>query len=164
MKIGLEVFSASSRVDLEWGCKLIFDVPYAWIELPSRGRSSMGEIARCPATAIPATLTPSHTSRPGHHALTSHTAKEASKSHAATAIAAFAPYDLARIHNSHNAVASIGNPIACLNRSSQGPGLGSHCKRPGLQASRTYGNAKPNPTAVKIRRDRKSTRLNSSHR
>src|ERR1051325_956714 len=111
----------------------------------------MGEIARCPATAIPATLTPSHTSRPGHHALTSHTAKEASKSHAATAIAAFAPYDLARIHNSHNAAASIRNPIACLTRSSQGPGVGSHCKRPGLQGSRTYGNAKPNPTAVKIR-------------
>ena len=54
--------------------------------------------------------------------------------------------------NSQMPVASIGNPIATLNRSIHGPGLGRKRSHLGFQLNTTYGNARPSATVTKTSR------------
>src|SRR5438093_5610915 len=55
------------------------------------------------------------------------------------------------IQNSQTAVASIGNPMAILNFSIHAPGFGRNFSSAGFQLSSTYGNASPNPAAMKAK-------------
>src|ERR1700753_3163580 len=52
---------------------------------------------------------------------------------------------------SHTTVASIGKPIAILNFSIHAPGLGKNFNHVGFQLNRIYGEARPRPTARKIK-------------
>ena len=81
---------------------------------------------------------------PSTHALM---ARQRRKAHVQTT--ASMPNCLPSTHSSHNTVAMSKNPMACLKRSIQPPGLGNRRIHSGLHANTRYGSAMPRPAAVK---------------